>query len=134
MRIARANCKNIGFQRRTGNCVMSKENQGRDHPEDKDKRRVSRRKWMIDVGKAAALAGISGTAEALEGESAVPRAAESPTESLPPCCIVLHSIISLTPSKVTPASAQFRRIVPLTMCVLAGGRFSRSFSHATNTG
>jgi hypothetical protein len=63
---------------------MSKKNQEGPHREKEGKRGVSRRKWMINVGKAAALAGMSSKAGAFGGKSAMLQAAESQTENFPP--------------------------------------------------
>jgi hypothetical protein len=50
-----------------------------------EKSGLSRRKWLIDVGKVAALAGIAGKAVPLEAETlAGPTAPQAKSESLPP--------------------------------------------------
>ena len=49
-----------------------------------EKTGLSRRKWLIDIGKAAAAAGIAGKALPFEGESEPTPVAESVPKTLPP--------------------------------------------------
>lgn len=53
--------------------------------EGEEKAGLSRRKWLIDVGKAAALAGIAGKAGPLQADAlSAPPSTESRPETLPP--------------------------------------------------
>lgn len=64
---------------------MENKNEKKDQGVGPEKSGISRRKWLIDVGKAAALAGISGKTVPLDAETAagIP-VSEKELESLPP--------------------------------------------------
>jgi len=64
---------------------MENENEKKDQEVSPEKSGVTRREWLIDVGKAAALAGIAGKTTSLEAEAvAGAPASEEKLENLPP--------------------------------------------------
>lgn len=63
--------------------MMKYKNEKKNPRASPGKNGLSRRKWLIDMGKVAALAGIAGSAAPLEA-GAVPAAPEDGPESLPP--------------------------------------------------